>query len=176
MARRCLVLLAWLAAGAAALAQSGPLPVRITADRDIDFARLAVEASGGSVKIDAATGSKSVSGGVIDLGGLHQGARFRLSGQANAVVLLGAPSVDLHYRSNRITMLADFGPSLIRTLDGNGRLTLDVGGVLTIPSGTAPGLYKGVLLLTASYANCFPVAQCVTVISRPLDAVVVNFE
>jgi Domain of unknown function (DUF4402) len=161
---------------AALLAQSGLPPVKVSNERDLDFGKLALDGSGGTVSLDSVTSTKLVSGGVINLGGLHQSARFRLTGAAGQTILVGSPRVQMHYRGTIIDMLPDLGPVRVRQFDANGRLTIDVGGILAIPASSPPGTYKGLLQLVAEYANCFPVVRCVTVTSRPLDAVVVDFE
>lgn len=175
-ARLALLGVAFAAASLPVCAQNGLPPVKVSNERDLDFGKLALDGNGGTASVDAAAATKQVSGGVINLGGLHQTARFRLTGAPGQTVLLGSPRVQMHYRGTMIDMLPDLGPIRVRQFDASGRLVLDVGGILAIPAATPPGTYKGLLQLVAEYANCFPVARCVTVVSRPLEAVVVDFE
>jgi len=131
------------------------VPLQIAIDTTLDLGRAAHQRMGGAgtVALDARSGTRSVGGNLVDLGGLSMRGVIRLSGAPLAPVTITIPS--------RIALTAGDGSTAdlleIRsdaspnpTLDLLGRLTVNFGGRLIVTSGAA-GDFRGRVAITADY-------------------------
>ncbi|WP_162888191.1 DUF4402 domain-containing protein [Sphingomonas mesophila] len=139
-------------------------PLSFITIEDLDFGSVIVPASGnGLVTVDALTGAATYSN--IDyVGGLTnapQRGRFIGSGSANQVVYVttvlptklektpGGPSVPVNLKLDRGTNSLGAHVYVVDPL----WLTYEigVGGTLTVPTGTEPGIYSATFDVTATY-------------------------
>ncbi|MFL6733911.1 MAG: DUF4402 domain-containing protein [Sphingomicrobium sp.] len=133
------------------------LPLTLTKTSDLDFGTIIADVTlPGSVAIDADDGSRTVTGGVIEVPnftysrGLFQGAGT----EDQDVALTFNPPAVLTSGSNTITvtsMVLDQSDSRVRTIDATKAFSVGVGGEFAIDAGQAPGLYTAQFDLTADY-------------------------
>lgn len=139
--------------GEGAHAQGKPLSVQKVL-QPLEYGLIASTATPGTVTIDSATGTKSVAGGAVDMGGLHTRASFRITGERNRSFSITLPvSITISTPgggSTTITAL-ESTPALIGTLDSTGRAYVYVGGVLQVGSGQVAGTYTSVFDITVDY-------------------------
>lgn len=170
MGIRTTILAASAAAVAFAAAPAGAVPATEDADGralilvplslvkidDLDFGAVVSTSTPGTVTINAATGARSVTGGVTEVTSeAGNRAYFAGAGSANQQVLLAlSPPVELTSAGG------DTIPVLGMTLDGPPNRTIDpvtrafyvgVGGTLDIAADQAPGDYNADFWLTAIY-------------------------
>lgn len=133
------------------------LPLTLTRTSDLDFGTvIADQTVAGTVAIDADTGARSVTGGVLGVPGYPGGrALFQGAGTANQVVTLtlNAPVV-LTSGPNTINVLAfgvDQGGLMTRTIDATTAFAVGVGGTFGIAAAQPNGLYTAQFDLTAEY-------------------------
>lgn len=134
-------------------------PLTLNWVQDLDFGTVLVDplGGGGTVSIDADDGSRSVTGGVAEVG-LNNGqqALFAGSGPASDTVdlVLTQPAGGLLYNgANSLAgvLVLDQGGSTTRTTDGVGAYGVGVGGTFTIAANQAAGVYAADFDLTAVY-------------------------
>lgn len=138
----------------AGMAPPTPDPVVVTQRRDIDFGSAAGDGSlTGTVVLDANTGAKTVTGGVIDFGGQDGLAQFKITGDKNADVFVVLPTSatitigGTNMTINNFTMNAT-NPI---NLGNKGSVTLDIGATLQVGAGQAAGSYTGTFTVSADY-------------------------
>ena len=133
-------------------------PLTLSRSQDLDFGTVLGSAIAGSVTIDADDGSRSVAGGVAEVG-INNGQRaiFTGSGPAGDSVdlVLTQPAGGLLYRDATTTLagvlVLDQGGSTTRTIDGAGAFAVGVGGSFTIAASQPAGVYTADFDLTAVY-------------------------
>ncbi|MEO7634554.1 MAG: DUF4402 domain-containing protein [Sphingomicrobium sp.] len=123
---------------------------------DLDFGTVAGSALlSGTVSIDADSGARSFTGGVVGLPGTFQPAKFSGLGEADQIVqlTLGQPAAGvLSSGSNNIpALLALDAGGVTRTIGTTGEFTVYVGGDFDIAANQANGLYSAQFDLTADY-------------------------
>jgi len=141
----------------AAKPTSGPTLVVVTNTVAFQFGTISVDSIPGTVVINPSSGTKTVSGSVVDLGGTHSAAEFEITGTKGDAITISLPaSITLSGPTSTMTITslthdcAD--PCLIPT-SGGGKLTLVVGGTLNASSYQAGGTYTGSFDLTADYVT-----------------------
>ena len=162
-----------LAAGEASTA-SGSInvtivePIAIQAVDPLQFGILAVSPSqGGEVTVDPGTGATSFTGGVDGAcpsgsGCFARPALFAVTGEAGRRYRIDAPTSAVASGGtgggatltvSAISVFASSGsPSSSRgLLDDAGRDSFRVGGTLSVPAGTRPGIYRAELAVVVSY-------------------------
>jgi hypothetical protein len=130
----------------------------LSRDQDLDFGTILGSTVAGSVTIDADDGSRSVAGGVAEVG-INNGQRaiFLGSGPAGDSVdlTLSQPAGGLLYRDATTTLsgvlVLDQGGLTTRTIDGAGAYAVGVGGTFNIAANQPAGLYLADFNLTAEY-------------------------
>ena len=126
--------------------------------QDLDFGTVLGSAALGSVTIDADDGSRSVAGGVAEVG-INNGQRaiFTGNGPASDTVdlVLVQPAGGLLYRDATTTLagvlVLDQGGSTTRNTDVNGNFSVGVGGTFTIAANQPAGVYRADFEVTAVY-------------------------
>ena len=130
----------------------------LTAVSDLDFGTVAGDAaSNGTVAINADTGLRSVSGGVVALAGATSRARFDGLGDPNATVTLtlGQPAGGIICTAGcaatipAALVLNSGGTS--RVTDSTGKLTVYVGGTFNIAANQQQGTYTAQFDMTVNY-------------------------
>lgn len=127
-------------------------PLRITVERDLAFGLLAVLGSGGEAHLGARSSQVSVQGDVVWLGGPSLSAQVLIEGAPRQHVVVVRPeSVVLRHRNQSLVLRPVFDTAQpFQRLDADGTLRLRIGGQLLLPSGTAPGDYRGPVRVSAS--------------------------
>lgn len=133
-------------------------PLTLSRSQDLDFGTVLGSAVAGSVTIDADDGSRSVAGGVAEVG-INNGQRalFTGSGPAGDSVdlVLTQPAGGLLYRDATTTLagvlVLDLAGSTTRTIDAAGAFAVGVGGSFTIAANQPAGVYAADFDLTAEY-------------------------
>lgn len=126
--------------------------------QDLDFGTILGSAAAGSVTIDADDGSRTVAGGVAEVG-INNGQRgiFTGAGPANdpVTVSLTQPAGGLLYRDPTTSLagvlVLDQGNSPNRTIDSAGGYSVGVGGTFTIAANQPAGVYRADFDVTAVY-------------------------
>jgi hypothetical protein len=130
------------------------IPISIDITTTLDFSRAAITGkSGGTIILDAQSGTKRIDGGLVDLGGF---------GLAGAAIVKGEPgrAVRIDMPSN-IKMTSSSGGQIditgLRTnlsaaprLDAFGQLTFAFGGNVEV-KGNVSGTFRGRIPITAEY-------------------------
>lgn len=136
-------------------------PLTLTKVEDLDFGTILASTIAGTVSIDADTGGRSVTGGVMPVAS-NPGQRALFAGAGTAtqqVDLTLTPPVNsvLVSTSNPsdtiviTSMVLDAGNSTTRTIDSTGAFQVGVGGDFAIAAGQPNGLYTASFDLTADY-------------------------
>ena len=76
--------------------------LNVTSRWDLDFGKLASLGTGGYVTVDSETGTKLVTGSLVDLGGRHQRARLDIRGEPGEGFVIFLPTT-LRLRGRRNT-------------------------------------------------------------------------
>ena len=123
---------------------------------NLRYGRLAITPSrGGTATINVATGAKSVTGGVIDLGGRSGRAEFTLLGEANTRYLILMPDelpIFSQFGSGEL-ILTDLKilPSEDGWIDKNNKVQIYFAATLQLPQGTREGEYSGSVEIYVEY-------------------------
>lgn len=135
-------------------------PLTITKDADLRFGSIVKPSASGSVAISTA-GARSVSDGVqaLSAGDTPQAARFTVSGAVGHALSIQIPaSITLNSGTHALLVTTtnnlSGGPDgqiLGGTPDSSGSLEVRVGGSVALASSTEPGIYTGVLTVSAAY-------------------------
>ncbi len=144
-----------LAAGASGPAEAVLIsPLSLVNTEDLDFGTLISGALPGTATIDASTGARSVTGGVVAAGGTPKRAEFVGIGTVGLLTLVSmSPSPILTNGSGGTmpTALVMEGGTGLRLLPGTGVQTFRVGGTLTVGGSQAVGTYSGTFTVTVTY-------------------------
>jgi Domain of unknown function (DUF4402) len=139
---------------AAAAATVPARPLNIDIQTTLDFSIAAhTDVGSGQIEIDAATGERRVSGGLIGLGGPALRGVVTLTGEPLHRVAISLPNTiqlmsTLGARAEVTNLLSTLTPD--PTLDANGQLVFSFGGTLTVV-GEAAGDFHGLVRITADY-------------------------
>lgn len=165
MDRRLLALLIFVSAPAAAqcrlcapsenpperAAPARPLTIEI--ETTLDLGRVAQGRSGGSIALDERSGARTVSGGLVDLGGLSLKGVVRISGEPGRHVRVTLPpAIRLTSPDGGSADVVDLRHDLAPdpALDGTGQLSFSFGGKLIVSSGAA-GDFRGRIAIVVDY-------------------------
>ena len=130
-------------------------PITISEDQALYFGTVgAVPAATGTAVLDPQTGAKTVTGGAIDLGGVHTLASFSVTGEKNVtftIILPGTITItELGGSTTTITNFTSF-PNTTGTFSAQGQATLVVGATLQVAAGQPSGTYADVFDVTVTY-------------------------
>ncbi len=128
-------------------------PLTIDIETALDLGRAAQGRGGGSITLDERSGARSVSGGLVDLGGMSLKATVRISGEPGRHIrVILPPSIRLSSpdggSADVIDLRSDLPPDPV--LDGSGQLSFAFGGRLVVAS-EAAGAFRGRIAITADY-------------------------
>ena len=134
-------------------------PLTLTKVSNLDFGTVIGSTTAGSVTINADTGARSVTGGVIGVA-TYPGGRgeFQGAGTPTQPVFLTLSSPALLTSTTNpsdtlvvTSMSLDQGNLATRTIDATSAFTVGVGGVFAIAASQPNGLYSATFNLTADY-------------------------
>jgi hypothetical protein len=126
----------------------------IDIETSLDFSRAAQKGTGsGNIAVDERSGARSVTGSLIDLGGMSLKGSVRLSGEPFRHVRVSLPtSIRLiapdGNSADVVDLLTDLSPD--PALDANGALSFSFGGRLVVSSGVSGDL-RGRIPIVADY-------------------------
>lgn len=108
----------------------------------------------GSAIIDPASGTKTVTGGATDMGGVHSPAIFEIRGERLRSFVITLPvQITIAGPGGATATIDDFSssPSLVGTLDNSGKAMVNVGATLQLSGSLANGAYTNLFDITVSY-------------------------
>lgn len=143
------------APGNEAAAAVALVPLAISIDTTLDLGRAAQTRAGGggTIALDARSGSRTVTGTLANLGGMSLRGVIRLTGAPLAPVTISLPSgVLLNAPDGSTALIVDLKTDAVAnpSLDIAGRLTVNFGGRLVVTAGQA-GDFRGRVAITADY-------------------------
>jgi hypothetical protein len=127
--------------------------IGITLLQNLDFGSLGVATTSGTATVDA-NGIKTVSAGILDLGGVALPAVFQITGEKNVVFTITLPaSATINPIAGAGVLLTDFQstPSLTGILDNTGKATVTVGATINLSPGMPESTYSGPFDIQVSY-------------------------
>jgi spore coat protein U-like protein len=148
------------ATATAAASASVVAPISITSSGSLAFGKFAAGTSAGTVTISTA-GTRTVSG-VTASGGTTGAASFQVNGDASTGYTIDTSATTATLASGANTMalalVTDFtgggaitGAQSSGTLDGTGKQTLYVGGILSVGANQPAGAYSGTVSVAVAY-------------------------
>lgn len=137
-------------------------PISIAKTSDLSFGTIVRPATGnGTVSVDAATGGRTLTGGVSAIGGgpvtTVSRAVFTVSGEGGYNFNVTIPaSINITRNGNQdpiqVTLVSTTGSGTLSNAFGTtGTATVGVGGSLPISNGTPSGSYSGSFTITVAY-------------------------
>jgi hypothetical protein len=140
---------------AAAAKKPNARPITIQVETSMDFAKigLVTAGQGGTVELDEATGTRTFTGNLVDLGGLVLTGTVLIRGEPNEHVTVTMPaSVGLSNNGGQSYPLSNLTTTLKNNpkLDKEGILRFNFGGLLRI-DGSATGTFRGSVPITIEY-------------------------
>ena len=126
-------------------------PISLVKVQDLSFGDVAAGTTGGTIVVNPDTGVRTVTGGVVALGGSVTAARFVGAGSAQTnIAIIREPkgSVLLTRAGGTETMMLNNftlsgGNGASRKLDAAGTITFQVGGTLNVAANQMDGVYSG---------------------------------
>ena len=142
-------------AAAAAAKKSPPQALTLTVETAIDFSKigLVVMNQGGTVLLDPVTGQRTLTGRLVDLGGIPVTGTVLIRGEPKEMVNVTFPAtVQLFNSSGASYPLTNFTTTLKTNpkIGDDGTLRFTFGGLLRI-SGSATGTFRGLVPITVDY-------------------------
>lgn len=142
-------------AQAAAAAKKNPRPITIEIETSIDFAKMGLMSTtqGGTAVLDAATGQRTITGALLDLGGLPVTGTVTIRGEPKEHVIVDFPGTVLIYNSSGASYpLSGFTTTLKNNpkIADDGTLRFTFGATLQV-SGGAAGKFRGSVPITVEY-------------------------
>ncbi|MEO7655160.1 MAG: DUF4402 domain-containing protein [Sphingomicrobium sp.] len=130
-------------------------PLTLQRWADLDFATLGVT-TGGAATVNPLTGAMTVTGGLVHLVGTPSPARYTGAASKQTVVIIRVPKTPVlitRVGGSETLSVTNF------TLDGQDKkslaqqqsFTFAVGATITVPAGTAEGVYTGEFDVTVQY-------------------------
>jgi Domain of unknown function (DUF4402) len=133
---------------------SPTIPLHIDIQTTLDFSIAAhTEVGSGQIEVNAQTGERRVTGGLIGLGGPALRGVVTLTGEPFRHVAISLPiTIQLMSTQGARADVANLQSTLSPdpTLDANGQLVFSFGGTLTVV-GEAAGDFHGIVRITADY-------------------------
>lgn len=130
-------------------------PISVVRTGDLDFGTILRGTTAGRVVINASTGARTVTGGVLVAGGTPRRATFTITGTPRRVVTIRlTPTSTTLSNGNGGTMLVNaftLNGSANRRLSATGTIALGVGARLNVAANQADGNYTGTFNLTINY-------------------------
>jgi Domain of unknown function (DUF4402) len=131
------------------------VPISIDITTQLDFSRAALfnRANGGAIEVDPNSGSRTVNGGLVDLGGSSLVGTAVVRGEPGRLVRIDLPnSVRMTSSAGGMIEVAGLRTNLTHMpqLDSTGRLSFSFGGRLIV-RGDVSGTFRGRIPITAQY-------------------------
>lgn len=130
------------------------IPLNVTITAELDFSRAALTGSGGGmIRVDPQSGSRTIGGGLVDLGGYALVGTANVTGEPNRRVRIDLPSmINMTSADGGLVEIYELRTNLSPSpqLDTVGNLRFSFGGRLTV-KGNASGSFRGRIPITASY-------------------------
>ena len=131
-------------------------PLRVNAKGDLRFGKVASSInSPGTVIIDAASGAKTVTGGVFDFGGNSRRAKFKIKGEKNARIYVTLPaSITIKDHSSGYLATVDtfkMNKTNPVKLNRKGKATIFVGATLRVGVNQKDKKYRGLFDIMVEY-------------------------
>lgn len=127
--------------------------IKIVLVQNLDFGGLGVSYTAGTAVVSA-SGIKSVSAGILDLGGAALPAVFDVTGERNQPFTITLPvSATINPVAGTGAQLTGFQsiPPLTGTFDQKGRATVTVGATINLTPGLSESIYSGPFDILVSY-------------------------
>lgn len=139
----------------AAAAKKNPRPITIEIETSIDFAKLGLASTtqGGTALIDPATGQRTITGALLDLGGVPVTGTVTIRGEPKEHVAVNFPATVLIYNSGGASYpITGFTTTLKNNpkIGDDGTLRFTFGATLQV-SGGAAGKFRGSVPITVEY-------------------------
>jgi len=128
-------------------------PLSVVKNTDLNFGTIVGPFAGEVVHVDSA-GTRTCPVTLTCSGATVTAASFTVSGTKSQGITLTLPSSVTLNGSVSGTLSVDLSgdePAASQTLNASGNYTLNIGGKLTIPSGTVDGVYSNTFSVTANY-------------------------
>lgn len=140
---------------AVAAAKKNPRPITIEIETSIDFARMGLSSTrqGGTAVINPATGQRTITGRLLDLGGLPVTGTVTIRGEPKEHVVVDFPAtVPIYNSSGASYPLSGFKTTLKNNpkIPDDGILRFTFGATLQV-SGGASGRFRGSVPITVEY-------------------------
>lgn len=136
-------------------AAGGGKPLTATLLQGLNFGNLGNNPSlPGAATVDPVSGSKTVTGGATDLGGVHAPAIFDIRGEKLRTFTITLPvQITLAGPGGSTTTIDTFAsnPALVGVLDNTGKATVTVGARLQVSGPLATGAYTNLFDITVTY-------------------------
>ncbi len=130
------------------------IPLRIDIMADLNFSRLALaNRGGGTVSVDAHSGHRRISGGLIDLGGSALKGSALVTGEPGENVRITLPrQIEMNAPDGAVAVVTKLETDLPpqAQLNSNGELRFAFGGKLNV-TGSSTGRFRGRIAITAEY-------------------------
>ena len=140
-------------------------PLSFVKQTDLDFGQIIPGNTDGEVVMDS-TGQVSTTGGIIQIDGTQEPARFWGYGQFLQTVLINVDAnqhlltraggtetllMDAILIGSRPPIIINENPRRFRIVNPDGYFTFTIAGRLQVPADTVPGFYEGQFALTLEY-------------------------
>lgn len=133
----------------------GGQPLAATLVQSLDFGNVGNSPSlPGAATVDPATGTKVVTGGATDMGGVHAPAIFDIRGERLRAFTITLPAqITIAGPGGSTTTIDNFtsSPVLAGVLDSTGKATVSVGATLHVSGPLANGAYTNLFDITVTY-------------------------
>lgn len=130
-------------------------PLQLTALRNLDFGTIIMGTMTATETVTVAPSGRTCgSAGQLTCTGAFTTAQYRVSGTNNQVVLIrpATPTFTLtNARGAQLTLTPSMPASVTIRNSGNQGVLFEVGGSLSIPAGTADGVYTGTIDIQVNY-------------------------
>jgi hypothetical protein len=128
-------------------------PLRIDIQSSLDFSRMTTAGQGGDARIDPVSGTRSVTGGLVALGGMPFRGTAKVTGSPRRSIRVDLPNrITLRSSTGGIAEIYDIATDLppAPTLGADGSLSFSFGGRLSV-KGQVSGTFRGQVPVTAEY-------------------------
>jgi hypothetical protein len=134
-------------------AEQTRVPVQIEIETGLDFSRMVQIGPEGEAGLDAQTGTRKLSGGLAELGGIVLRGTATVTGEPLAQVRIEMPDrIDMRASNGAVAEITDIETTLSPApmLGIDGKLTFSFGGKMKV-KGRATGNFRGNIRITADY-------------------------
>ena len=152
--RCCLAVLFLPLLGGASEGDLREIPISIDVTTQLDFSRAALTGrGGGNIALDAASGTKRIEGGLVDLGGFGLAGTAIVHGEPGRGVRIDMPgTIKMTSSTGGQIDITELRTSLSPAprIDSFGQMTFSFGGNVRV-TGNVSGTFRGRIPITAEY-------------------------